>query len=171
MPICSACNCTAPCIHTHYCLVANRVLMLSGLLCWSCSITLQTVPSRAQSTNAMLSLLVLQIDALQHSLTAEQPGWLGFCHNDLQYGNMLLAAHTTSLQPKSLLPAEDNVTQGLGREDALQMQTRTWKRRRSLTTRLMMAEACPQSRSAQPKQYVGSYWSLPVPFITNVGST
>ena len=91
--------------------------MLSGLLCWSCSITLQTVPSRAQST--MLSLLVLQIDALQHSLTAEQPGWLGFCHNDLQYGNMLLAAHTTSLQPKSLLPAEDNVTQGLGREDAL----------------------------------------------------
>ncbi|KAL0037335.1 hypothetical protein WJX79_002468 [Trebouxia sp. C0005] len=60
-----------------------------------------------------------EIDALQHSLTAEQPGWLGFCHNDLQYGNMLLAAHTASPQPKSLLLAEDNVTQGLGREDAL----------------------------------------------------
>ena len=101
-------------------MITNKVLVLSGLLCWSCSTTLQTVPLRAQSTNATVPVLVLlQIDALQHSLTAEQPGWLGFCHNDLQYGNMLLAAHTASPQPKSLLPAEDNVTQGLGREDAL----------------------------------------------------
>lgn len=64
-------------------------------------------------------MLLLQIDALQHTLTAQQPGWLGFCHNDLQYGNMLLAAHTTDAKPHSLLPADDNVTQGLGREDAL----------------------------------------------------
>lgn len=55
--------------------------------------------------------VVLQIDALQHLLTAEQPGWLGFCHNDLQYGNMLLAAHSTTPNVKSLLPAEDNLTQ------------------------------------------------------------
>ena len=62
---------------------------------------------------------LLQIDALQHTLTAEQPGWLGFCHNDLQYGNMLLAAHTSTPPPESLLPGEDNVTQGVGREEAL----------------------------------------------------
>lgn len=62
---------------------------------------------------------MLQIDALQHTLTAEQPGWLGFCHNDLQYGNMLLAAHTSSPEPQSLLPADDNLTQGRGREDAM----------------------------------------------------
>lgn len=60
----------------------------------------------------------VQIDALQPTLTSTQPGWLGFCHNDLQYGNMLLAAHTTEHR-ESLLPAEDNVTQGLSKEDAL----------------------------------------------------
>eukprot|EP00891_Asterochloris_glomerata_P008041 jgi/Astpho2/8041/e_gw1.00120.154.1_t len=31
-----------------------------------------------------------QIQELQHALTAKHPGWLGFCHNDLQYGNMLM---------------------------------------------------------------------------------
>lgn len=61
----------------------------------------------------------MQIDALQHTLTATQPGWLGFCHNDLQYGNMLLAATTTSPEHQCLLPADDNVTQGWSREDAL----------------------------------------------------
>ena len=60
----------------------------------------------------------MQIDALQHTLTATQPGWLGFCHNDLQYGNMLLAAHTTE-HKESLLPADDNTTQGLSKEDAI----------------------------------------------------
>ena len=60
----------------------------------------------------------MQIDALQHTLTATQPGWLGFCHNDLQYGNMLLAAHTTCPERQSLLPAEHNITQGKSREDA-----------------------------------------------------
>lgn len=63
--------------------------------------------------------VLVQIDALQHTLTATQPGWLGFCHNDLQYGNMLLAAHTRSPQRQSLLPAEHNITQGKSREDAL----------------------------------------------------
>ena len=32
----------------------------------------------------------MQIQELQHTLTAKHPGWLGFCHNDLQYGNMLM---------------------------------------------------------------------------------
>ena len=66
-----------------------------------------------------LCFFLVQIDALQHTLTATQPGWLGFCHNDLQYGNMLLAAHTTCPQRQSLLPAEGNTTQGKSREDAL----------------------------------------------------
>ncbi|KAL3159579.1 hypothetical protein ABBQ38_009993 [Trebouxia sp. C0009 RCD-2024] len=66
-----------------------------------------------------LSNIRHEIDTLQHTLTAMQPGWLGFCHNDLQYGNMLLAATTTSPERKCLLPADDNVTQGWSREDAL----------------------------------------------------
>ena len=36
----------------------------------------------------------MQIDALEHSLTSDYISLLGFCHNDLQYGNMLL--HTTA---------------------------------------------------------------------------
>ena len=38
--------------------------------------------------------LCLQIDALERSVTADYISLLGFCHNDLQYGNMLL--HTTA---------------------------------------------------------------------------
>lgn len=36
----------------------------------------------------------MQIDALERSLTSDYISLLGFCHNDLQYGNMLL--HTTA---------------------------------------------------------------------------
>ena len=38
--------------------------------------------------------VTLQIDELERSLTANHISLLGFCHNDLQYGNMLL--HTTA---------------------------------------------------------------------------
>ena len=40
-----------------------------------------------------------QIDALERGLTAQGPTWLGFCHNDTQYGNMLL--HKASPLPES----------------------------------------------------------------------
>ena len=40
------------------------------------------------------SCMTLQIDDLERSLTANHISLLGFCHNDLQYGNMLL--HTTA---------------------------------------------------------------------------
>ena len=38
--------------------------------------------------------MYLQIEALERNLTADYISLLGFCHNDLQYGNMLL--HTTA---------------------------------------------------------------------------
>ena len=40
--------------------------------------------------------MAAQIDALERGLTAQGPTWMGFCHNDTQYGNMLL--HTASPQ-------------------------------------------------------------------------
>lgn len=43
----------------------------------------------------MLSLLS-QIDLLEARLTQEHANWLGFCHNDLQCGNVMLDA--SSLQ-------------------------------------------------------------------------
>lgn len=33
-----------------------------------------------------------QIDALEARLTQEHANWLGFCHNDLQCGNVMLDA-------------------------------------------------------------------------------
>lgn len=36
----------------------------------------------------------MQIDGLQAGLERKGLGWIGFCHNDIQYGNMLL--HTAS---------------------------------------------------------------------------
>ena len=34
--------------------------------------------------------MLLQVDALEASLTTRHPHWLGFCHNDLQCGNVML---------------------------------------------------------------------------------
>ena len=31
-----------------------------------------------------------QVDALEAALTTRHPHWLGFCHNDLQCGNVML---------------------------------------------------------------------------------
>lgn len=36
----------------------------------------------------------LQINNLERRLTSAGPTWMGFCHNDTQYGNLLL--HTAS---------------------------------------------------------------------------
>ena len=38
-----------------------------------------------------------QIDSLEARLTAEHPNWLGFCHNDLQCGNIMLDTAPTRL--------------------------------------------------------------------------
>ena len=37
-----------------------------------------------------LTAACAQIDELQELMQRRVPSWLGFCHNDLQYGNMLL---------------------------------------------------------------------------------
>jgi Choline/ethanolamine kinase len=36
--------------------------------------------------------LAAQIDALEARLTRDHANWLGFCHNDLQCGNVMLDA-------------------------------------------------------------------------------
>ena len=38
---------------------------------------------------------ILQLAALEAHLAARYPAWVGFCHNDLQYGNMLLFGSST----------------------------------------------------------------------------
>jgi thiamine kinase-like enzyme len=35
----------------------------------------------------------LQLESLRSHLANRFPSWVGFCHNDLQYGNMLLFRH------------------------------------------------------------------------------
>jgi len=45
-------------------------------------------------TVCLMPVACLQIDALERTLTSSYISLLGFCHNDLQYGNMLL--HTTA---------------------------------------------------------------------------
>jgi hypothetical protein len=60
--------------------------LLHGVRTPSC---IDTVPY-ANSRN----LPNAQIEALENHLTANGPTWMGFCHNDTQYGNMLL--HTAS---------------------------------------------------------------------------
>lgn len=42
----------------------------------------------------VLQTLMTQIKKLEARLTSRGPTWIGFCHNDTQYGNMLL--HTAS---------------------------------------------------------------------------
>eukprot|EP00884_Botryococcus_braunii_P001066 jgi/Botrbrau1/10960/Bobra.0383s0014.1 len=50
-----------------------------------------------------LSSVLQEIDALERALVGRHPNWLGFCHNDLQYGNMMVhAAHPSSLHLDSL---------------------------------------------------------------------
>ena len=49
------------------------------------------------------SVLIIQIKLLEEKLTSGGPTWIGFCHNDTQYGNMLL--HTAS--PETLEARED----------------------------------------------------------------
>ena len=41
-------------------------------------------------------MLMIQIEELEGLMRDHVPSWLGFCHNDLQYGNMLL--HVSSPQ-------------------------------------------------------------------------
>ena len=98
---------------------SSRQTCLHGLLLqWMRSITALTTAAGTFSTDLLLTTgcsekaaCFVQIDALQHILTAEQPGWLGFCHNDLQYGNMLLAARSSTPRSRSLLHVDSNTTQ------------------------------------------------------------
>lgn len=55
-----------------------------------------TVTSMMQSCKwvCLMHAACFQIDALERTLTSSYISLLGFCHNDLQYGNMLL--HTTA---------------------------------------------------------------------------
>ena len=50
------------------------------------------LPAQVQTPTSCFNRL--QIEALERTLTADYISLLGFCHNDLQYGNMLL--HTTA---------------------------------------------------------------------------
>ena len=54
----------------------------------------------------------MQIKELQHTLTAKHPGWLGFCHNDLQYGNMLMDI-MNPMEPAVESPAEQVFVQAM----------------------------------------------------------
>ena len=61
----------------------------------------------------------MQIQELQHTLTAKHPGWLGFCHNDLQYGNMLMDV-MNPMEPAEESPAEQVFVQAVTTAAALQ---------------------------------------------------
>ena len=45
-----------------------------------------------------------QLDALQARLAALHPAWVAFCHNDLQYGNMLLMGAAAGSRPGGASP-------------------------------------------------------------------
>lgn len=46
----------------------------------------------------------MQLDAIQARLAALHPPWVAFCHNDLQYGNMLLMGAAPSSRPGGASP-------------------------------------------------------------------
>lgn len=73
------------------------MLMPGNCLLWQlrcCSAAgcaaLKPTPAAMRTLRRLGIFSWVQIQELQHALTAKHPGWLGFCHNDLQYGNMLM---------------------------------------------------------------------------------
>ena len=68
----------------------------------TCSSCVLTCTEKVESANTCfrpvtcLRMLMIQIGELEGLMRDHVPSWLGFCHNDLQYGNMLL--HVSSPQ-------------------------------------------------------------------------
>ncbi|CAK0784100.1 hypothetical protein CVIRNUC_007303 [Coccomyxa viridis] len=72
--------------------VGPRPILWPRVRAWARSVQQHYTSSELEALQ--LHNVIQEIDELERSLTANHISLLGFCHNDLQYGNMLL--HTTA---------------------------------------------------------------------------